>query len=92
VNLRSQHLDCLHGREFLDAILRHILERAPEALDIGHANLSSAACLLSSRFAVDDVSPTAERQLTLHNPVVNVISQTRSEYGGQDIEGVSVVI
>jgi hypothetical protein len=91
VVLRGQHPDGLHGRDFLDPLLGHTLHRALKTLDIGNANHPRLHGIPGSRFWVDDSSPTADRQLTFDLLMVNVISQTRSEYGGQDKDVVSIV-
>jgi hypothetical protein len=61
-------------------------------LDIGHANLPRLHVFSAPGSWSTTYRQRLKRQLTLRNLVVNVISQTRSEYGGQDIEGVSVGI
>jgi hypothetical protein len=55
------------------------------------ASVVLGRCLPSSLLGGDNVLPTTDQQLTLDLLVVTVISQTRSEYGGQDKESVSIV-
>jgi hypothetical protein len=72
------------------AVLGQVLRRALKTFDIGHANHPRLHVSGAPGLGVGDSSPAPEKQLTLHIAVVNVISQTRSEDGGQDKDVASI--